>query len=506
VPRFQSSAERYLPHALLATFAVIVLPALAVSFVDTSGRPWLLLSTVLLALLLSVAVASVGSALWAKQPHSSDLVFGDLMIWGWVRRVRAERRVAEARRLLGADSAAARGASRERRCAVIQRLAAMLEAKDPDTLGHSRRVARHAERIAREMGLSREDVANVRIAASVHDVGKVNTPREILTKPDSLTPAEFEVMKRHPVDGAQLVGELGNLDITAMVRHHHERMDGSGYPDGLRGDEIPVGARIISVADTFDAITSNRTYHSARRHRRALDVVSAEAGATLDPDAAAAFLMYYSGKRGVAWSALGVTGPPRIVASASALFNGVGGWTSPVAQGLAAIVAAVLAGGPLERQPASATAASDRALAAAGSELARDPRGGSGPASRGRTDGVPGIRRAPVGERPGDRRLREAPAGGSPGPGSPPEGTGRVPSAEPMPIVDRPRPEQPPVELPPVELPPVELPDLEVPQLAVPDVELQPIELPAPDVPISPPPLSAEDLNLLPKLHEDAPN
>jgi putative nucleotidyltransferase with HDIG domain len=497
MPGFRSSAERFLPHALLATFAVIVLPALAVSFVDTGGRPWLLLSSVLLALLLSVAVASVGSALWAKRPSSNDLVFGDLMIWGWVRRVRAERRVAEAQRLLGAGGAVGRGPSRERRCAILQRLAAMLEAKDPETLGHSRRVARHAERVAREMGLSREDVASVRIAASVHDIGKVHTPREILTKPDGLTPEEFEVMKRHPVDGAQLVGELGDLEITAMVRHHHERMDGSGYPDGLRGNEIPLGARIISVADTFDAITSGRTYHGAGRHRRALDVISEEAGSQLDPDAAAAFLRYYSGRRAVAWSAFGVTGPPRIVASASALFDGVSGWASPVAQGLAAIVAAVLAGGPLVGQPARATAADDRAFSGAGrSELARDPRGGPDLAPLRRTEGGPRSLRAPVGERPGNPRLRGAPGNGSPGPSAPPDGTGSLPPADPSPA---PSVGQPSVEKPPVELPPVELPELELPELAVPNVEPQPADLPPLNMPLSPVLPSTEDLSLMPK-------
>ena len=177
--------------------------------------------------------------------------------------------------------------SRERRCKILQRLAAMLEAKDAYTLGHSRRVTRHAERIAREMGLSREDVARVRIAASVHDVGKVHTPRQILAKPGSLTPDELAVMQRHPADGARMVAEIGDPEITAMVRHHHERLDGSGYPDGLRGEEIPLGARIISVADTFDAVTSSRAYHGPRKHRRALDVISEEAGPRLDPDVVA---------------------------------------------------------------------------------------------------------------------------------------------------------------------------------------------------------------------------
>lgn len=483
MPPFRSSAEQYLPHALIATFAVIVLPALAVSFVDTSGRPWLLLSSVLLAMLLSVAVASVGSALWARRPNSSDLVFGDLMVWGWLRRVRAERRVAEAQRLLGAGAGGvARGPRRERRRAVLQRLADMLEAKDPDTLGHSRRVARHAERIAREMGLSREDVARVRIAASVHDVGKVHTPREILTKPGMLTGEEFEVMKRHPVDGAQLVDDLGDPEITAMVRHHHERMDGSGYPDGLRGDAIPLGARIISVADTFDAITSRRTYHGARRHKRALDVVSEDAGSRLDPDAAAAFLRYYSGKRAVAWSAFGVTGSPRLVTSASALFNGASGWTPPLAQGLAAIVAALLAGGALEGQPTGASAASERASGGAGGS----ERGGSDQAPLQRTQGGPRRLRVRLGERPGNRPLRDAPGDGSSGLGVPPDGTGGLPPADlsPVPAVDVPTIDVPTVEKPTVELPPVELPAVEAPQPAVPNVELQPVELPTPKVPV----------------------
>jgi len=114
---------------------VIVLPALAVSVVDTAGRPWLLLLSVLLAMALSVTAASVGAALWAGRPNSRDFVFADLMLWGWLRRVRAERRLAEAYGLIGA--ADGQGLDRERSCRILQRLAAMLEAKDPDTLGQS---------------------------------------------------------------------------------------------------------------------------------------------------------------------------------------------------------------------------------------------------------------------------------------------------------------------------------------------------------------------------------
>ena len=203
------------------------------------GRPWLVLSSVLLAMVLSLAPATLGSSLWTRLPNSRDLVFGDLMLWGMLRRLRADRRLAHAQGLLGSDPGApdARKLTLEHRRKILQRLAATLEAKDVYTLRHSRRVARHAERIARELGLSREDVARVRTAASVHDIGKVHTPRQIFTKSGVLSAEELAVMQRHPVDGARMVAQMGDPEVTSMVRHHHERLDGSGYPDGLRGDE-----------------------------------------------------------------------------------------------------------------------------------------------------------------------------------------------------------------------------------------------------------------------------
>jgi hypothetical protein len=151
--------------------------------------------------------------------------------------------------------------------------------------------------IARGMGLPSEDVARIRAAAAVHDVGKLRTPKAVLNKPGRLTDAEFEVIKRHPVDGAEMVAALGDAELTRIVRHHHERLDGAGYPDGLHGDEIPLGARIIAVADTFDAITSARPYRDAAPHQKAIDILREEAGTQLDPDAVRAFLAYYSGRR-----------------------------------------------------------------------------------------------------------------------------------------------------------------------------------------------------------------
>jgi putative nucleotidyltransferase with HDIG domain len=470
-------------HALVATIAVIVLPALAVSFIETSGRPWLVLSSVLLAMVLSVAAATVGSALWTRRPHSSDLVFGDLMLWGWLRRVRAERRLAQAQGLLG--SAARRtdepALSRERRRRVLQRLAAMLEAKDPYTLGHSRRVTCHAERIARGMGLSHDDVARIRIAASVHDIGKVHTPRQLLTKPGDLTEHEFAIVKRHALDGARMVAELGDPEITAMVRHHHERLDGSGYPGGLRAGDIPLGARIISVADTFDAVTSSRSYHGARNHHRGLDVVSAEAGTRLDADAVAAFLRYYTGKRAVAWSALGLTGPPRLVSWAGGLLNGIGGLASPLAQSFAAIVAAALVGVSVGAPPAPATTTRDQASrGAGGSDVSTDVRNGSDRVAGGRDE----RRSALVRDRPGNPPQRDTPGDGSGGqPALPGEPEGTAP-ADPSPGSndDVPGGDDVTVGVPDVELPDVALPDVAVPDLPVPNVEVPVIEVPTTNV------------------------
>jgi putative nucleotidyltransferase with HDIG domain len=490
VPRIRGSAEPFLVHALVATFAVIVLPALAVSFIETSGRPWLVLLSVLAAMALSVAAGTIGSALWTRHPNAGDLVFGDLMLWGWVRRVRAQRRLAEATGVLGSGAASLeeQGLSPERRRKVLQRLAAMLEAKDTDTVGHSRRVTRHVERIAREMGLPREEVVKIRIAASVHDIGKVHTPRDLLMKPGKLTNEEFEVMKRHPVDGARMVAELGDPEITAMVRHHHERLDGSGYPDGLRGDEIPLGARIISVADTFDAITSSRAYHGARKHQRGLDVVSEEAGSRLDPDAVTAFLRYYTGKRSVAWSALGLTGPPRVGAWLAGAFNGLSGLASPLAQSFAAIAAAALAGVSLGGPPAPATA-SDRATpGAAGVDVAATTGGGVDLAAGGRGE----RRSAPLRDRPVSRPRQNSPGDGSSGQPAPPGGTGgAVPSTPvpstplPVPNVGVPGPGQPAVDVPDVQLPAVGVPALDAPQLTVPEVRLPAVEVPALQVPLS---------------------
>lgn len=187
--------------------------------------------------------------------------------------------------------------SEGRRAQLLTELAAELESRDPYTHGHSRRVAHHATMIALRLGLAPGEIVTVRAAAALHDVGKINTPRAVLNKPGPLTRAEFGLIMRHARDGAEIASALGDPELTAMVRHHHERLDGSGYPDGLTGSEIPLGARIVAVADTFDAITSTRAYRPAKTHDKAMEILEEECRGRLDPDGVGAFKAYHKETR-----------------------------------------------------------------------------------------------------------------------------------------------------------------------------------------------------------------
>jgi HD-GYP domain-containing protein (c-di-GMP phosphodiesterase class II) len=140
-------------------------------------------------------------------------------------------------------------------------LANALEAKDLYTRGHSERVAALARRIALQAGVPRAGAEIIAHAGRLHDLGKIAVPESVLRKPGALSAEEWAVLRQHPVIGAQIVAPLDFFaDGAVIVRHHHERHDGSGYPDGLRGELIPLGARIVAVADIYDALTSDRPY------------------------------------------------------------------------------------------------------------------------------------------------------------------------------------------------------------------------------------------------------
>jgi putative nucleotidyltransferase with HDIG domain len=187
----------------------------------------------------------------------------------------------------------------------LDALFAALEVRIPGIGDHCRRVARLAAGTARELQLSSQQVAGVAAAAAIHDIGKIEMPAAIVNKPGSLSAEEFAVVRKHASAGARLVARLGDGELAPIVRHHHERFDGGGYPHGLAGTQIPLGARIVAVADTFDALTSIRPYRPPVGWREAMDVLAAEAGSQLDPGVVAAFRSRYSGLSGSLLRVLG---------------------------------------------------------------------------------------------------------------------------------------------------------------------------------------------------------
>lgn len=155
--------------------------------------------------------------------------------------------------------------------AVVRDWGQSIESADSYTFGHSERVARYAEQVARALGLDGHEITTVRLGAYLHDVGKIRVPHEVLNKPGRLTRDEFELIKMHPVWGLELLeGIEFPWDIKPIIRWHHEKVDGSGYPDRLTGDEIPLNAMIIGIVDVFDALTTTRSYRGAMSTETAL--------------------------------------------------------------------------------------------------------------------------------------------------------------------------------------------------------------------------------------------
>jgi putative nucleotidyltransferase with HDIG domain len=180
----------------------------------------------------------------------------------------------------------------------IQMLAGAVDEKDPYTKGHSDRVTRYSVIIAREMGLADEEVEKIRISAQLHDVGKIGIEDRILKKPGALTPEEFEIMKTHTTKGAAILRPVEMLkDMLPGIELHHESLDGRGYPFGLKGDQLPLMPRIIMVADTFDAMTTNRPYQAAMDAEYVVRIINSLANTKFDPYVVAAMTkVFESGK------------------------------------------------------------------------------------------------------------------------------------------------------------------------------------------------------------------
>ncbi|MFA5038573.1 MAG: diguanylate cyclase [Candidatus Omnitrophota bacterium] len=173
----------------------------------------------------------------------------------------------------------------------IYSLAKSIELRDRRTKEHCDRMVEYAEKVARRMGMNEQDVDNVRRAAMLHDIGKLGISDAILLKPGKLTPEEYEIVKKHPVIGADIISVAGFLkDIVPLILCHHEHFDGRGYPRGLKGEEIPLGARIIAVVDVYEALTSDRPYHKAISSEDAIKILKDGCGTQFDGKAVKTFL------------------------------------------------------------------------------------------------------------------------------------------------------------------------------------------------------------------------
>ncbi|MGK7376805.1 HD domain-containing phosphohydrolase [Planococcus sp. 1R117A] len=171
----------------------------------------------------------------------------------------------------------------------LRKIGEQVERKDRYTFKHSSRVANYAVKTAAKLDLERERVHNLFIASILHDIGKINIPEDVLKKPDKLTDEEFELIKKHPGDGADMLRKTAYADLAEIVEQHHERVNGRGYPFGLKGEEILVEAKIIGVCDTFDAMTEDRAYRKAFTAQYAIDEIKRLAGIQYDPEVVKAF-------------------------------------------------------------------------------------------------------------------------------------------------------------------------------------------------------------------------
>jgi putative nucleotidyltransferase with HDIG domain len=194
----------------------------------------------------------------------------------------------------------------------VQALVAAVEAKDAYTKGHSERVAAIAVKTARHLALSSEHVQLIHLSGLLHDIGKIGVHEQILNKQGKLTPGEWQLVCNHPHEGARIVKNVRNTaEVVLAIRHHHENWDGTGYPDHLKGEQIPLAARILAIADGFDAMTSARSYRPAMSESQAIHELKNWSARRYDPRIVEAFI-YLHGKGAIDLKALYLFHGPKI--------------------------------------------------------------------------------------------------------------------------------------------------------------------------------------------------
>ena len=302
---FKSADLRsYLWKSIAATAFMIIVP-IGVVWICSEVLYYELptIATLVVALASGFLCSVLATYLWERRTRRGEISFSELMIWSWYRVQKAERRLE--RGLRAAESAG----SRERQLQILYELSDALESKDPYTRGHSGRVERYSFLIAEEMDLPAEDVHKLRMAASLHDVGKIHIPNTILHKPGRLSEEERDLVQQHPVTGAEMVAPMGDEQVVETIRHHHERWDGRGYPDGKAGTDIPLFARIIAVADSYDAIRSSRSYRTGSSRDETVSIIKDESGYQYDPQVVSAFLKTLPSRSRVVAAFMSFTGP-----------------------------------------------------------------------------------------------------------------------------------------------------------------------------------------------------
>ncbi|HYI44961.1 MAG TPA: HD-GYP domain-containing protein [Actinomycetota bacterium] len=281
--------------SFVATMAVAVAPSfVAFGFLVWSRPdPRPVLATVV-SILLTFGALILGSKVWDRQPESAGFSFADLMLWQWMRREWAEEKLVRNARMLGYDRngrfVGKSKISPERQLQAAREIGAALDAKSSYTINHAKRVEAHTRDIASVLGLSDKQTEELATAAALHDIGNLRVPEHVARKTGSLTLEERSTIEGHVLLGAIMAFDAVGDDIVQGLRHHHERWDGNGYPSGLTAEDIPLYARIIGIAEAYDAMTSTRPYRQSFTRDQAVAVLRSEGGSQFDPDLVEVFV------------------------------------------------------------------------------------------------------------------------------------------------------------------------------------------------------------------------